>query len=77
MTKLEWQTGEPPEDELVIYEKKCILPHAEWVETGTGHVADGEVFPDTFIDDVDEIGKIYVTDIDRWVLYSDFLKVVE
>ena len=77
VSKLKWQTGEPPEDELVIFEVKIYgnesngylgyNEHGEMVDVSGRHILD--------MDDCDHI--MSSDDVTRWVLYSDFLKVVE
>jgi len=75
--KLKWQTGELPEGELVIFEVKIYDSEyngylgynvlGEMVDVSGRHILD--------MDDCDHI--MSSDDVTRWVLYSDFLKVVE
>lgn len=70
--KLKWQTGEPPEDELVIYEvdEENIIEKNDYQigKNHKGRMLEGYM---------DKWQGWYSEDISRWVLYSDFLKVVE
>jgi len=63
MNKLKWQTGEPPENELLIFEvwDKNKYGQNEYIYSKVGY------YPDNWYQNVSF----------RWVLYSDFLKVIE
>lgn len=68
--KLKWQTGEPPEDELVI----CELDD----EDGPfEHCIARNINQRMLLGDDDEWSGWVAKHVSRWVLYSDFLKVVE
>lgn len=75
MTKLKWQTGEPPEGELVIFEA-VILQYP----LGNSMVKTQDIsyrIDDGMFCSLGEYSGINSDEVSRWVLYSDFLKVVE